>query len=110
MLKKLIYFTFILCTSSYAFAKNTTLTIAPHVPSQWGYHNATIEVNQTPSIVNRGIVLTVSTQDDVALVKVAAMNIHPKIADSCRHIKLHKSARRLLFEMKLDQWIHCRYE
>ena len=60
-------------------------------------------------VVNDGITVPVSINDNISL-SVAAFNAKPKLDDSCQHIQIHeKGSHQLLFELKNDWLIHCRY-
>ena len=113
MLKKLFLFAMLLSAASLSFAKNvpdSSLIVAPFMPSEWGYINATVSFNQQSSVVGNSIVLPVSVQDTVSLIKVAAMNAEPRIDDSCRNIQIQESGmHQLVFELKNDWIIHCQY-
>ncbi len=112
MLRKIIFFALLLSASSLSFSKNSdsTLTVTPSNPLDWHYINATVSVNQSPSVVNSGITLAVSVGDSIAMIDVIAMNgVRPKIDNGCRHIQISEGNHQLFFELKGDWIIHCRY-
>lgn len=112
MLKKTIFLALLLGSSSLSFAKNldSTLTVAPYNPSDWGYMGATVTINNgSPRNVGTGITIPVSLNNDISLA-VYAMNAKPRLADSCQNIQIHEEGtHQLLFELKRDWLIHCRY-
>jgi hypothetical protein len=112
MLKKPLLFALLLSTSAFSFASNmtsATLTVAPYNPSNWGYMNATVSDTKLPRVVSSGITFPVSVSDTVSLIKVAAMNVYPQIDGSCRNVQMHEGPHQLVFELKKDWLIHCRY-
>jgi hypothetical protein len=113
MLKKSILLTLLLSASSLTFAKNidSTLTVVPNDPASWRYINAYIIVNNIyRNVVNSGITFQVSPNDTVSLTKVIAMNgIQPKIDNSCNIRIQEEGKHQLLFELKPDWIVYCRY-
>ncbi len=111
MLKKTMFLALLLSSSSLSFAKHldSTLTVAPYHPSEWGYIAATATINNgSPNTVGTGVTLPVSLNNNISLI-VFAMNSRPKLADSCQNIQIHdEGPHRLLFELKEDWLIHCR--
>ncbi len=112
MLKKIILLAFLFGSSSLSFAKvpDSTLTVAPYNVDMWGYMGATVVVNHGPPLgVGTGITMRVPLNSDISLT-VYAMNTKPSLASSCQNIQVREEgAHQLLFELKEDWLIHCRY-
>jgi len=120
MLKKTFLLAFLLAIPAVSFASgngNSTLTVTPYNPSTWGYQAATVTVsNHSPKVsdgvaisVGGGVTIPVSLNNKIVLT-VYAMNAKPKLANSCQNIQIYsEGAHQLLFELKDDWFIHCRY-
>ena len=111
MLKKTVLFAFLLSSSSLSFAKNvdSTLTVAPNDPSGWAYMGATVSINDTAIGIYDGVTVPVALNDHISLA-VYAMNVKPKLDDSCQNIQIREEGKhQLLFELRGDWLIHCRY-
>lgn len=111
MLKKIILLAVLLSSSSFSFAKNadTTLTIAPDHPANWGYRDAMVIIDNNFTNVGSGTTIPVSLNSNISLI-VYAMNVKPKLADSCQNIKIQQEGpHQILFKLENDWLIHCQH-
>lgn len=112
MLKKTIFLTFLLSTAAFSLDQHgdATLVVTPSHPEVWGYQGATLTVNHgLKYAVSNHVIIPVAINDAIS-VDVYAMNAHPKLADSCKNIRvIEKGTHTLQFELQPDWLVHCRY-
>lgn len=112
MLRKFILTAVVLSSTSFAYATHpeTSLTITPKAPSTWGYIASWAVVNNYFRMtIGDGITIPVETGDYVFL-DVTAMNVKPKLSESCSNIQIKTEGKhQLLFDLQKDWLIHCEY-
>ena len=83
-----------------------TVNFEPKNPSSWGYITAYIVKNSQKMPIGP---ITIKPFQAITL-EVIAMNIHPKMANSCKNLNekiFGFNAKNVTFQLKKDWLVHC---